>query len=128
MTTSTVVGHGYAFISPPEIPTQQGPMGILYDFNDGARLLLPAGNWRVEISDDETGNILFADDVGQGWVISTKKYYVPFRLRVWDGVQAEPVLDHALDMRGKRVLIDRAPATACPPTGEPAQWASARYK
>lgn len=34
-----------------------------------------------------------------------KKYYVPFRLRVWDGVQSEPVLDHALDMRGKRVLI-----------------------
>ncbi len=42
---------------------------------------------------------------GRGGSSAPKKYYVPFRLRVWDGVQSEPVLDHALDMRGKRVLI-----------------------
>ena len=60
-----------AYFYPPVTGRQQ--LGILYDFNDGARLLLPAGNWRGEISDDETGNILFADDVGQGGGISTKK-------------------------------------------------------
>ncbi|EKC7172854.1 autotransporter strand-loop-strand O-heptosyltransferase [Cronobacter sakazakii] len=105
MTLSSSASNGYAFILPPEIPTQQGPEGILYDFNDGARLLLPAGDWRVEISDDETGNILFASDIAEGWVISTKKYYVPFRLQVWKKGQSEPLLDHALDMRDKPVLI-----------------------
>ncbi|WP_105604834.1 autotransporter strand-loop-strand O-heptosyltransferase [Cronobacter sakazakii] len=105
MTLSSSASNGYAFILPPEIPTQQGPEGILYDFNDGARLLLPAGDWRVEISDNETGNILFASDIAEGWVISTKKYYVPFRLQVWKKGQSEPLLDHALDMRDKPVLI-----------------------
>ncbi|WP_146377278.1 autotransporter strand-loop-strand O-heptosyltransferase [Cronobacter turicensis] len=105
MTLSSSASNGYAFILPPEIPTQQGPEGILYDFNDGARLLLPAGDWRVEISDDETGNILFAGDIAEGWVISTKKYYVPFRLQVWKKGQSEPLFDHALNMRNKPVLI-----------------------
>ncbi|ELY4155911.1 autotransporter strand-loop-strand O-heptosyltransferase [Cronobacter turicensis] len=105
MTLSSSASNGYAFILPPEIPTQQGPEGILYDFNDGARLLLPAGDWRVEISDDETGNILFASDIAEGWVISTKKYYVPFRLQVWKKGQSEPLFEHALDMRDKPVLI-----------------------
>ena len=32
------------FLVPvPPIPTQEGPMGIRYDFNDGARVLLPKG-------------------------------------------------------------------------------------
>ncbi|EKM0373869.1 autotransporter strand-loop-strand O-heptosyltransferase [Cronobacter turicensis] len=105
MTLSSSASNGYAFILPPEIPTQQGPEGILYDYNDGARLLLPAGDWRVEISDDETGNILFASDIAEGWVISTKKYYVPFRLQVWKKGQSEPLFDHALDMRDRPVLI-----------------------
>ncbi|EOI3547747.1 autotransporter strand-loop-strand O-heptosyltransferase [Cronobacter dublinensis] len=105
MTATSSASNGYAFILPPEKPTQQGPEGILYDFNDGARLLLPAGDWRVEISDNETGNILFASDIAQGWVISTKKYYVPFRLQVWKKGHSEPLLDHALDMRDKPVLI-----------------------
>lgn len=105
MTNSASASNGHAFILPPALPTQQGPEGILFDFNDGARLLLPQGNWRVEISDDETGNVLFANDIIQGWVISTKKYYVPFRLRVWRKGECDPLLDHALDLRGQRVLI-----------------------
>ena len=93
-------------LPPPEIPTQEGPRGIRYDFNDGARLLLPPGAWHAQIEDDESGNILFACDADGGWVISTKKYYVPFRLRVWDRADMEkPVLDHLMDLRGKPVLI-----------------------
>ena len=49
------------FSSPPsQTPTQEGPRGIRYDFNDGARVLLPHGAWHVELEDDESGNILFA--------------------------------------------------------------------
>lgn len=52
-----------AFIVPPEVPTQAGPENVFYDFNDGARILLPEGKWHVRIIDDESGNILFAYDV-----------------------------------------------------------------
>jgi hypothetical protein len=58
-----------AFIRPPELPAQSGPLGIRYDFNDGARVWLPDGQWHVEIRD------------------------------------AEPVLDHTLDLNGQEVLV-----------------------
>ena len=67
----------------PAIPTQEGPMGIRYDFNDGARVLLPKGKWHVQIEDAESDNIIFACDADEGWILSTKKYYIPFRIRVW---------------------------------------------
>ncbi len=35
------------FVPPPATPTQEGPRGIRYDFNDGARVLLPHGAWHV---------------------------------------------------------------------------------
>lgn len=88
------------------MPTQEGPRGIRYDFNDGARVLLPHGAWHVELVDDESGNILFSCDTDEGWVISTKKYYIPFRVRVWDRSNLkEPLLDHVMDLRGRHVVI-----------------------
>lgn len=72
------------FIPPPAEPTQKGPKGIRFDFNDGARIKLPKGDWHVQIEDEDSGNILFACDAQEGWAISSKKYFVPFRLRVWD--------------------------------------------
>lgn len=77
-------------VNAPAIPTQEGPMGIRYDFNDGARVLLPKGKWHVQIEDDETDNIIFACDADEGWVLSTKKYYIPFRIRVWVRGEKEP--------------------------------------
>ena len=92
-------------VTPPAIPTQKGPKGIRYDFNDGARVLLPKGQWHVQIEDTESGNILFACDTDEGWVVSTKKYHVPFAIRVWERGRPEPILDHTMDLRGKDVLI-----------------------
>ena len=92
-------------VEVPAIPTQEGPMGIKYDFNDGARILLPKGKWHVQIEDDETDNIIFACDPDEGWVTSTKKYYIPFRIRVWVRGEKEPVLNHTLDLKGKEVQL-----------------------
>ena len=72
----------YPFVLPPERPAIKGPAGILYDFNDGARVLLPEGRWRVILLDDDSGNILFSCETGAGWVISAKKYFVRFRIQV----------------------------------------------
>ncbi len=92
-------------ILPPEVPTQEGPQGIRYDFNDGARVLLPPGQWHVRIEDSSDGNTLFACDTDQGWVVSTKKYYIPFNIKVWERGEPQPILDHTLDLTGRPVLI-----------------------
>ena len=94
------------FLPAPELPTQLGPRGIRFDFNDGARVFLPPGAWHVQIEDEESGNILFACDADEGWVVSTKKYYVPFHIRVWDRNDLKtPLLDHVMDLTGKPVLL-----------------------
>ena len=95
-----------SFIRAPLIPTQEGPMGIRYDFNDGVRVLLPKGTWHVQLEDEESGNILFACDADEGWVVSTKKYYVQFRIRIWDRSNLnKPVLDHIMDLKDRNVLL-----------------------
>ena len=93
------------FISPPDLPTQSGPLGIRYDFNDGARVWLPEGQWHVDILDADTGNALFSCDADNGWVTSTKKYFVRFGIRVFRRGDATPVLDHTLDLHEREVLI-----------------------
>src|ERR1700683_4786299 len=75
-----------------ELPTQKGPKGILFDFNDGCRVLLPQTEhpWRIRLSDLDTGNVLFETELKGGRVNSAKRYYVRFRLEVWQ--QGESVL------------------------------------
>jgi autotransporter strand-loop-strand O-heptosyltransferase len=98
---------------PPaaEQPTQFGPHGIRFDFNAGARILLPAradGCWRVRLRDLETGNILFQSDNQGALVASAKRYHVRFGLEVWErdetGVERR-VFAHDYDARGREVLI-----------------------
>lgn len=92
-------------LSPSALPTQLGPLGIRYDFNDGARLFLPKGQWHVKLVDCDSNNVLFACDVDEGWVLSSKKYFVRFTIKVWQRGQELPVLDHTLDLADKAVLI-----------------------
>ncbi|UFZ05849.1 autotransporter strand-loop-strand O-heptosyltransferase [Bradyrhizobium ontarionense] len=90
---------------PAEIPTQEGPHGLRFDFNDGCRVMLPDNGraWRVRLSDLETGNVLFDIDLRSGHVNSTKRYFVPFRLEVWS--QGEFLLGHDYDASEREVLI-----------------------
>ncbi len=106
-----------------ETPTQVGPEGILYDFNDGARVVLPervegTGLWRIRLTDIDTGNIVFNVDVKGARVNSTKRYYVRFRLEVWvvdadpkSKVEPRSVLDHSMDLTDRNVLIHQPPGT-----------------
>ena len=63
--------------TPAEVPTQQTAKGILFDFNDGCRVVVPEAEhpWRVRLSDLDTGNILFETELKAGRVNSTKRYY-----------------------------------------------------
>ena len=98
---------------PAPVPTQQGPGGIRFDFNCGARVLLPrreTGWWRVRLRDLDSGNILF-DSKNQGaLVFSAKRWFVRFRIEVWSsadehaGTEA-PEFVHAFEAEGREVLI-----------------------
>jgi len=92
---------------PPraEVPTQHGPMGLRFDFNDGCRVMLPETGkpWRVRLSDLDTGNPLFEIDLRSGHVNSTKRYFVRFRLEAWSN--DESVLCHDYAAADRDVLI-----------------------
>src|ERR1700674_3878712 len=107
-----------AYPAPAEIPTQEGPNGIRFDFNDGCRVMLPEGEhpWKVRLSDIDTGNILFETEIRAGRVNSTKRYFVRVRLEVW--ANGESVLSHDYSAAGREVLIQLPVGTL----GDPMGW------
>ncbi|WP_084664295.1 autotransporter strand-loop-strand O-heptosyltransferase [Pandoraea faecigallinarum] len=89
----------------PTLPTLSGPQGsgIRFDFNEGCRVMVPKGDWKVCLSDSHTGNILFHTSMGEGCVMSAKKYFVPFEIEI--SKNGKTVMRHRYDARDKDVLI-----------------------
>jgi autotransporter strand-loop-strand O-heptosyltransferase len=101
-----------AYQPPADRPTQAGPEGIFFDFNQGCRVLLPPrehGSWRARLRDLDTGNILFETENKGALIRSSKRWYVRFSIEVWsiEEGQAEPrlVLHHEYDLADRDVLI-----------------------
>jgi autotransporter strand-loop-strand O-heptosyltransferase len=94
-----------AYPAPAPVPTQQGAKGIQFDFNDGCRVFMPDGDnpWRVRLSDLDTGNILFETELKAGHVNSTKRYYVRFRVEVWQ--KRESIFVHEYSAADRDILI-----------------------
>ena len=101
------------YLTIPSVPVVEGGQGVRFDFNDGARVMVPdiapeLGQWHVRLSDYSTGNILFDARLKGGMVSSTKKYFVPFLIDVWlekpDGTR-EDILHHELSLTGRPVLV-----------------------
>lgn len=95
-----------SFPLPPSLPTQPGPNGILFDFNDGCRVQVPADrDYVVVLRDLNTNNILF-NSTGRGSrVRSAKKFYVRFGIEV-RATDGELLFAHKFDARDKNVLIN----------------------
>ena len=91
--------------APAEAPTQQGPEGIRFDFNDGCRVALPEAKepWRIRLSDLDTGNILYETELKAGRVNSTKRNFIRGRIEVTAG--GKPILAHDYSARDREVLI-----------------------
>jgi hypothetical protein len=93
------------------LPTQLDPTGVRFDFNLGARVVLPnrtEGKWRVRLRDLNTGNILFESENRGAFVASSKHYFVRFGIAVWeldDAGVAKEVLTHEYDASDRDVLI-----------------------
>ena len=94
-----------AYPAPSESPTQEGPLGLRFDFNSGCRVLLPQSNhpWKIRLSDLDTGNILYQTEIVAGRINSSKRYYVRFKLEVWQ--QDELLLSHEYLAQEKEVLV-----------------------
>lgn len=90
--------------------------GITFDFNLGARVVVPEGDWRVRLSDLDTGNILFETETKGAFVNGAKRFYVRFGVEVWEG--GERVLHHAFDARDREVLAQLPVGTL----GDPLCW------
>jgi autotransporter strand-loop-strand O-heptosyltransferase len=105
---------------PPaaDLPTQEGPKGLRYDFNDGCRVAMPQSDhpWRVRLSDLDTGNILFETELKSGRINSTKRYFVRFRIEVWQN--GESLFVHDYSAAGRDVLIQFPVETL----GDPIGW------
>ncbi len=94
-----------AYPAAAETPTQEGPAGLRFDFNSGCRLTMPESvhPWKVQISDLDTGNILFQIELKAGYVNSSKRYFVRFRLEVWQ--QGQSILSHDYSAADREVLV-----------------------
>jgi autotransporter strand-loop-strand O-heptosyltransferase len=94
-----------AYPAPADVPTQEGPKGIRFDFNDGCRVMMPESEhpWRVRLSDLDTGNVLFETEFKAGRVNSTKRYFIRFRIEVWQ--QGESVFAHEYSAADREVLV-----------------------
>jgi len=93
------------YLAPAQVPTQEGPLGVRFDFNDGCRVLLPSGEqtWRVRLSDLDTGNIIYESEIKTGRVNSSKRYFVRFQIEVWS--EGERVFIHEYSAVGRDVLV-----------------------
>ncbi|WP_211445227.1 autotransporter strand-loop-strand O-heptosyltransferase [Collimonas humicola] len=92
-------------------PTQQGPHGIRFDFNNGFHLVLPdEGPWYIRLMDFDTGYPVFDGEVTGREVSSTKKYYVRIACEVWR--QGQCVFSHEYNCQEQSVLI-RYPDSNC---------------
>jgi autotransporter strand-loop-strand O-heptosyltransferase len=94
-----------AYPAAAEKPTQEGPAGLRFDFNSGCRLVMPESThpWKVQLSDLDTGNIIFQTELKAGYVNSSKRYFVRFRLEVWQ--QGQVILRHDYSAAEQEVLI-----------------------
>jgi autotransporter strand-loop-strand O-heptosyltransferase len=97
-----------AYPPPVGTPTQLGPSGIRFDFNQGARIVLPARAeteplWKVRLRDLDTGNVLFESENRGAFVASSKRFYVRFRLEAYDGDAL--VFEHDYDAKDREVLV-----------------------
>jgi autotransporter strand-loop-strand O-heptosyltransferase len=94
-----------AYPLPAALPTQEGPNGIRFDFNDGCRVSLPNGPhpWQVRLSDIDTGDILLESEIKSGHVNSPKRYFMRLRLDISAG--GRRVLRHDYAAADRDVLV-----------------------
>ena len=86
-----------------EIYGETGIDGLRLDFNFGLRLDVPEGNFRVKVSDFDTGQIFFDKYISGGRLISVENYFIRWHVEVF--LDGEKIFSHTLDLEGQSVVI-----------------------
>lgn len=95
------------FLAPALLPTQVGPAGLRFDFNDGPRVVIPDFGqplpWRVRLFDtrDDTTHADVA--LSNGVVRADVKYFVPWGITIW--LNDVVVFEHRYDAHDQDVLV-----------------------
>ena len=95
--------RSYAVFDPGPLTCKTDIAGLEFDFNYGARIKVPDGDWRVKIKDRDSFNTLYDAKASDVLVTSTKKYYVNFRLEVYH--EEKLVFSHDFNPSRKKCLI-----------------------
>ena len=85
------------------VTQDSGQPGIRFDFNYGARVEVPAGDYRVRFLDREACLTLYDAAASGVLVTSSKKYFVDFRIEVYE--KGKLIFAHDLNLEGKKVLL-----------------------
>src|ERR1700739_3963085 len=93
-----------------ETPTCVGPYGLLYDFNKGCRVYIPAGTYdgvdrHIKIYEMDTGIKIYESKLGNEEIeIKTPKlWFMRYAIEIWEGNII--VWQHETELRNKQVLI-----------------------
>lgn len=93
----------------PGVPTQDAVEGIKFDFNDGIRLMLPKGGTKkyfIRFMDMDTGTLLHQAEANpETYLSSIKKYFVKYRLEIFNIGEKTPIFTHEYNAEGKEVMI-----------------------
>jgi autotransporter strand-loop-strand O-heptosyltransferase len=103
----------YMSFNPPIIGGKTPVPGLFYDFNLGARVKVPKGEYRVRLLDKTADLLLYDAPANNATISSTKRYFVNFRIEVYkkNKDKEELVFAHDYNAKGKKVLI-KFPDTA----------------
>ncbi len=82
---------------------EAGVDGITFDFNYGARVQVPQGNYRVKLVDRDACLVVYDAPANGVIVTSNKKYFVNFRVEVFKDDKL--IFEHNLDLKDKNVMI-----------------------
>ncbi len=77
--------------------------GLRLDFNFGLRLDVPEGNFRVKISDFDTGQIFFDHYASGGRLISVEKYFIRWHVEVF--LDEKKIFTHTFDPKDQPVAV-----------------------
>ncbi|MBR3499167.1 MAG: hypothetical protein IKO05_09265 [Selenomonadaceae bacterium] len=86
-----------------EIYGETGIDGLRLDFNCGLRLDVPEGNFRVRISDFDTGHVCLDKYISGGRIISVENYFIRWHVEVF--LDDEKIFEHTLNLEGQPVTI-----------------------
>jgi len=86
-----------------EILWETNIAGLRLDFNCGLRLEVPEGNFRVVISDFDSGQIFFARNISDVRLISVEKYFIRWHVEIFlDGAK---IFSHTLNLDGQEIHL-----------------------